>query len=140
DPSPPLWHSPRRNSSPVRLWITVPISIRSQPQAVPQYVVPQPHRPAPGPIGGPYGRHPIRPRRSRTGRVLAICLGVVLALVLGAGIFVWRDDSTRVAQMLGRSKGDKDIQAMIEAFPRMLPSSADGGNGYDDTTCRPAPQ
>ncbi|MFX0576755.1 protein kinase domain-containing protein [Nocardia nepalensis] len=110
------------------------------PQAVPQYAVPQPHRPAPGMVGGPYRRHPIPPRRSRTGRVLAICLGVVVTLVLGAGIFVWRDDSTWVAQILGRSKGDKDIHAMIEAFPRMLPSSADGGNGYDDTSCKPTPQ
>ncbi|MEV6275895.1 serine/threonine-protein kinase [Nocardia sp. NPDC051832] len=80
-------------------------------------------------------------RQSSGGRVALTILGVICALIAGCGIWVWQDETTWVSQLTNRSKGHKDLQAMADAFPQMLPSDiGKTGTGYQGTQCQPAPQ
>ncbi|MGY0500665.1 serine/threonine-protein kinase [Nocardia sp. FBN12] len=96
------------------------------PSAVPQpysgYAQPSYAAPAPSYPGRPM---PVR-RDSRT----PIVLLVVLASVLGGGYWVWQDETSPVADILQRSRGHKDLDALHEAFPQMVPAGYADGRGY----------
>ncbi|MFD6389441.1 protein kinase [Nocardia sp. NPDC060259] len=96
------------------------------------------YAPRPGAAGPrPYPQGQAPPPRRRTGRLVA--LAIVCALLLGGGVWAWQDDTGFVAQQLERSRGHRDLTAMSEAFPGMLPASSDKNDGYGGTTCKGAP-
>ncbi|MFI9510069.1 serine/threonine-protein kinase [Nocardia sp. NPDC052566] len=122
------------------------------PRPAPAYPSPLHQFPGPAPIPGPYRpvppppdprvRHrghppgpPPRRRRSNTAIVLTTVFGVILTLLLAGGIWVWQDDSTFIAEAFGRTKGQKDLDAMSAAFPKMLPGGRDDGPGHGGTRC-----
>ncbi|MFD3591321.1 serine/threonine-protein kinase [Nocardia sp. NPDC058640] len=92
--------------------------------AQPRVHVPSaPHQPSPGrarPAGNAVPFVPARARRTSRAWAPSVLL-VVLAVVVGAGVWVWRDESTFVADILNRTQAHKDIAAMSAAFPQLLP-------------------
>jgi len=81
-------------------------------------------RPAPG---GP------APRRRSGAAVPLIILLVLLLIIAGVGVWAWNSDAVR--SLTGRSDGHKDLAALHDAFPRMVPAGADSGDGYDGARC-----
>ncbi|APE36073.1 hypothetical protein BOX37_21485 [Nocardia mangyaensis] len=119
--TPPQGHPPQRGNAPQ------------------QGSAPQGHAPRPVAPGRPPSQRPVAPaRRGRRGPLVA--LAIVVALLAGAGVWVWRDDTGFIAVALGRSPGHGDLNAMAAAFPGLLPGSDKDTDGYFDTTCRAAPQ
>ncbi len=101
----------------------------------PQHAVPQPYsgyaQPSYAAPAPPYPGRPMPVRRTRT----PIVLLVVLALVLGAGYWVWQDEQSPVADLLQRSREHKDLDALRQAFPQMVPAGYREGRGYGDRNC-----
>ncbi|WP_278263873.1 serine/threonine-protein kinase [Nocardia sp. AG03] len=100
--------------------------------------VPQGHPgfPSAPPYPVPRQPYPAPPRRRRR---WPIALVLISALVIGAGVWAWRDDTGFLALQLGRSRGHQDLNAMAAAFPGMLPDSYEATDGHFGTTCRAAP-
>ncbi|MFD3704637.1 serine/threonine-protein kinase [Nocardia sp. NPDC058658] len=107
----------------------------ARPRSVPQPRLPQgpvgapvwqPSQGSPRPAGNAVRSVPVRGRRTSRGIAPAVLL-VVLAVVIGVGYWGWRDESTFVAEILNRTRAHKDIAALSEAFPQLLPSGEVSG-------------
>ncbi|MFB7875375.1 protein kinase [Nocardia sp. NPDC056064] len=142
DPAHPAQHVPPAAAD--HVWQVAPgarqfASAPGSPQLAPAPSAPQ------GPSGFPSERPYPVPRQPYPARPVArrrrwpIVLGLVLAIVVGAGVWAWRDDTGFLALQLGRSRGHQDLNAMAAAFPGMLPHTYEGTDGHFGTTCRAAP-
>ncbi|MEV6364903.1 protein kinase [Nocardia asteroides] len=107
-----------------------------QAYPAPRYAAPQPFPATAQPSYGPPPQRypgPVAPQARRGGGW--VVLGVVLAIVLGATYFVWQDEDTFIADMLQRSRGHKDMDALHAAFPQMLPTGYSSGHVIGDRLC-----
>ncbi|WP_332838773.1 serine/threonine-protein kinase [Nocardia bovistercoris] len=102
----------------------VPVTPGPQPNMSRAY--PPPMRPIPAP-----------PRRRR--RIVPLTpLVIVLVVLVGFGVWVWRDDSSILAEATGRTPELRALAAVSAAFPDMLPTDPrEEGKGYRNATCRP---
>ncbi|MGW4632790.1 protein kinase domain-containing protein [Nocardia sp. NPDC004415] len=123
--APPARHAP----TPYR-----PVGQSAAPHRPPGFAAARPYPMPPQ----PHSARPAAPRRR--GRGWLIALGLVLAVVVGAGVWAWRDNTGFLALQLGRSRGHQDLNAMAAAFPGMLPDSFEDTDGHFGTTCRAAPR
>ncbi|MFF0545224.1 protein kinase [Nocardia thailandica] len=90
-------------------------------------------RPQPFPVVPAAGRAPLPvERRSPAGWIALVLVPLVL---IGAGLFVWRDDLIGVPAPRGPA-WQRDTDALRQAFPRLLPTSGYlNGDGFGGRRC-----
>ncbi|UGT56836.1 serine/threonine-protein kinase [Nocardia asteroides] len=83
--------------------------------------------------------HRTTPGRS-TGRRVAMTMAAVIvcALTVGIGMWAWQDEDTFVAEILRRTPGHKELAALSDAYPALLPSGSGDGDGYEGRSCTAA--
>ncbi|GEM33299.1 hypothetical protein NN3_43060 [Nocardia neocaledoniensis NBRC 108232] len=110
-----------------------------RPGNAPHPVSPAPHPVPPRHPGFASPAHRPTPGRS-TGRHVAVTVAAVIvcALTVGVGIWAWQDEDTFVAEILGRTPGHKELAALSDAYPALLPGGSDDGDGYEGRSCTAA--
>ncbi|MFI7525657.1 serine/threonine-protein kinase [Nocardia salmonicida] len=101
----------------------------------PRFAAPPPNPGyAPPPMSRSSDYRAPEPRR-KGGRVAVAVLLTFTLIIGGAVTWVWQDESTWISDMLERSRAHKDLAAMSQAFPQMVPTGFADGPGFEGREC-----
>ncbi|MFI1237164.1 serine/threonine-protein kinase [Nocardia salmonicida] len=87
------------------------------------------------PFDRPMPQRPVAAQTRSWGVGKFVAAAVVGVLVVGVGAWAWQDERTVVAELLSRTPGHKNLDALSDAFPQMLPSGSGDGVGFEGREC-----